>query len=422
MADTHTRILIIADNTSHLFGGEAILPLKYFTLLAQRGRDVRLVTHERNRDTLEEIIPDLMHRVTFTPDTKALQTLWRIAEPMPGVIRDHLFGNIMGLITGRLQRETAKSLVIPGTVIHQPTPVSPAAPSLIYDLGAPVVIGPMNGGMHYPPGYEDFEGRWARLFVKLGRPMAGLINRLIPGKRRAALLLAANERTAKALPSSPAPVRLLPENAVDFTMFPGLRGPRPARAPDRLSMVYMGRLVSLKALDLAFRALAMARRHNPDITITLDVLGDGPERGPLKVLMNELFLRDAVRFHGFLPQVDCATILSKSDALILPSLRECGGAVILEAQAMGLAVIATDWGGPQDYVTDETGILVPPSPRADFVDRLSHAITHLARDPALTRRMGHAGARKMGAEYDWNTRIDQIEQIYAQVRDSAPSS
>ena len=422
MTSAKPKILIIADNASHRFGGEAILPLKYFSILARRGRDVRLITHERNRDTLEEVIPDLMDRVSFTPDTPMLKLLWRIAEPMPGAIRDHLFGNLMALITGREQRRLARALVGPDTVIHQPTPVSPAAPSMIHDLGAPVIIGPMNGGMSYPPGYEDFEGRASRLFVRLGRPFSGLVNRLIPGKRRAAMLLAANERTVQALPPTPASVRLMSENAVDFDLFPGIRAARPPRAPDRLRLVYMGRLVALKALDLSFHALARARAANPDIEITLDVLGDGPERGALKVLSHELGLRDAVTFHGFVPQVDCARMLVDSDALILNSLRECGGAVILEAQAMGLAVIASDWGGPRDYVGEDTGILVPPSPRAGFEDRLADAISRLARDPELTRSLGFAGAQRVRNRFAWTKRIDQIEMIYDEVRHSARSS
>ena len=65
MTDTAPRILIVADNASARFGGEAILPLKYFTLLARRGRDVRLITHERNRDGLLALAPDLAERIVY---------------------------------------------------------------------------------------------------------------------------------------------------------------------------------------------------------------------------------------------------------------------------------------------------------------------------------------------------------------------
>lgn len=403
------RILIVADNASATFGGEAILPLKYFTLLARRGRDVRLITHERNRDGLNVLAPDLASRITYSADTAAHRLLWRIGARFPGAIRDHLFGNLMGLITGWQQRKMARALVREGQVdlVHQPIPVSPAAPSLLHGLGVPVVIGPMNGGMTYPPGYEDFEGRASRLFLGLGRPLAGLVNRLIPGKRRAALLLVANARTAAALPVTGVPVVELVENAVDFSLWPdpGLRLPH--QGPLRL--VFMGRLVDWKALDVTLQALAKVRHP-----VTLDILGDGAERPRLEALTRELGLSRRVTFHGFLPQSACAGHLASANALILSSLRECGGAVVLEAMAMGLAVIASDWGGPADYLDPGCGILVPPAPREGFAERLAEAIERLAADPDLARRMGERGAEKARSDYDWQRKIDRIEALYRQ--------
>ncbi|MCW1931874.1 glycosyltransferase family 4 protein [Pararhodobacter zhoushanensis] len=401
------RVLIVADNASARFGGEAILPLKYFTLLARRGRDVRLITHERNRAGLEELAPDLADRITYSPDTALHRWLWRIGARFPGAIRDHLFGNLMGLATGVQQRRLARGLITAGQVdlVHQPIPVSPAAPSLLHGLGVPVVIGPMNGGMSYPPGYEDFEGRASRLFVGVGRPLAGLVNRLIPGKRRAALLLVANQRTAKALPVSGPPVVELVENAVDFSLWP-----QPVDAPrdeGPLRLVFMGRLIRLKALDSVLTALVQTARP-----VTLAVLGDGPERAALEAQTRALGLTGRVTFHGFLPQTACAAHLAGADALILPSLRECGGAVVLEAMAMGRAVIASDWGGPADYLDPTCGILVPPAPREGFAQRLTMAIDILAADPAQARAMGQAGAAKVRSDYDWQKKIDTIEALY----------
>jgi len=409
-----TRILIVADNASATFGGEAILPLKYFTLLARRGRDVRLITHERNRAALSADFPDLTDRITFSPDTAAHRWLWRIGARFPGAIRDHLFGNLMGMVTGWQQRKLARQQVRDHAidVVHQPIPVSPAAPSLLHGLGAPVVIGPMNGGMNYPPGYEDYEGRAARVFVRIGRPMAGLINRLIPGKPRAAMLLVANARTAAALPMRHPQMIELVENGVDFDLWPGA-GPRPLNAgPFRL--VFMGRLIALKGLTQTLEALALARAAHPEREITLDILGDGDAAGSLRAHAQRLGLDGAVRFHGFLPQTDCARHLQNADALVLASLRECGGAVVLEAMAMGLPVIASDWGGPADYVDQSSGILVPPVPRDGFVPRLAEAIGGLATAPQTVQDMGAAGSARAREIFDWQSKIDRIEALYAQ--------
>ena len=413
------RILVVADNASATFGGEAILPLKYFTLLARRGRDVRLITHARNRDALLQAYPDLAERISFTPDTTAHRWLWRIGSRCPGVIRDHLFGNLMGLVTGWQQRALARKLVQAGSIdlVHQPIPVSPAAPSLLHGLGAPVVIGPMNGAMNYPPGYEDFEGRASHLFVALGRPLAGFINRLIPGKRRAAMLLVANPRTAAALPVRHVPVVELVENAVDFDLWAGHHRDPPQEGTFRLA--FMGRLYPLKGLAQTLVALAEARARLPDITLSFDILGDGPDLAVLQAQVADLGLEDVVTFRGFLPQHECASYLAKADALILASLRECGGAVVLEAMAMGLAVIASDWGGPADYLDETCGILVPPAPRDEFSRRLADAIVTLATTPDLRQTMGQVGAERVRKHFDWQAKIDTIETLYARALSEA---
>ncbi|WP_417587745.1 glycosyltransferase family 4 protein [Pararhodobacter oceanensis] len=414
------RILIVAENASAEFGGEAILPLKYFTLLAERGREVWLITHARNRAHLEADFPGLAARITYSPDTRLHRLLWRIGRRFPGAIRDHLFGNLMGLVTGLQQRRLARRLLRAQTIdlLHQPIPVSPAAPSLLHGLGVPVVIGPMNGGMNYPPGYADFESRAARLFVRLARPMAGLANRLIPGKRRAAMLLVANRRSAEALPLRHPNVVELVENAVDFDFWPKPRKRKLNTGAFRL--VFMGRLVALKGVAQTLEALAQVRATHPEREITLDILGDGEERAALEAQVARLGLAEAVRFHGFLPQRDCARHLQDADALVLAALRECGGAVVLEAMAMGLSVIASDWGGPADYLDSTSGILVSPVPRASFVPRLAKAISRLVDAPELVQDMGAAGAKRARQEFDWQRKIDRIEILYDRAMDGPP--
>lgn len=410
---TAPRVLVVAENASARFGGEAILPLKYFRLLRARGRDVRLITHARNRDELSAVCPDDADRIRYVEDSRLQVLVWRLGARLPRVLRDHLFGAILAWLGTRQQRRLIRDLVASGKaeVIHQPIPVSPVAPSFVHGFGVPVVIGPMNGGMRYPPGYEALESRAARMVEALGRRLGRAVNRVIPGKRRAAVLLVANARTAAALPCAHPQVIELVENGVDTAIW---TPPAPtARSVSGFRLVFMGRLVDWKALDITLQALARARAQCPDAGIGLEILGDGPERDALQAQAKALGVAEHVRFAGFLPQVECVERLRQGDALILSSLRECGGAVVLEAMSQGLPVIASDWGGPADYLDADTGILVHPAPRADFADRLAQAIVALARDPERARRMGAAGAAKVRRDFDWQHKIDRIESIYA---------
>jgi glycosyltransferase involved in cell wall biosynthesis len=415
------RVLIVAPNASSRFGGEAFLPLKYFQLLRRRRHPARLVAHHRNRANLEEVLGADIAQVDFIEDSLWHRAVWQAGRPFPAALRGAVFGTALNFVNEAYQARLIRRLVRAGEVdlIHQPIPVSPRAPSSLYGFGVPVVIGPMNGGMTYPPGYEDHESAAARRFTAAARVAAVAVNRLIPGKRRAAALLVANERTRAALPVGHHP-RVVPlvENGVDLDVWQGGAAGRPSRAPgDPFRLVFMGRLVGWKAVDITLAALAQARTAGVDAR--LDLLGDGAARPALEAQARALGLADVVRFHGFRPQAECAGILSASDALILNSLYECGGAVVLEAMGLGLPVIASDWGGPADYLDATCGILVPPAPRAAFAPRLAAAIGRLAGDPEGARAMGAAGRRRIVEEFDWEKKMDRMLALYREVLETA---
>lgn len=414
-ATTTPRVLIVAQNASAKFGGEAFLPLKYFQLLKKRGHPVTLIAHHRNKAELEALFGDWMQDILLVEDSLLHRITWAIGSRFPDRVQEVVFGNIMNLISEAYQKRLIRQMVKAGSVdvIHQPIPVSPRAPSTLYGFGLPVIIGPMNGGMNYPPGYEDLEGRRTQSMVALTRKAGAFVNRLVPGKRRAAILLVANERTAKALPVPDHPnILQLVENGVDFTTWNRPPDGDVRRDATQFRLVFMGRLIALKAVDITIAAVAQARRAGVDVRF--DVLGDGPELAALKSLSAQLGLSDAVTFHGFQPQVRCAEILLGSDALVLNSVRECGGAVVLEAMSLGLPVIAANWGGPADYLDPTCGILLDPVPRASFASRLSDAILMLARNPDHSKALGQAGAAKVRAEFDWEKKADRMLQIYAE--------
>ncbi|MEM6890493.1 MAG: glycosyltransferase family 4 protein [Pseudomonadota bacterium] len=404
-------VVIVAPNASSLFGGEAVLPVHYFRVLRSRGRKVTLIAHERNEPDLSSIFGVDCPDILYIGDTKWHRAIWRTGKLFPAQIKNKIFGAFLGLLNERFQARMIRQLVAEdrADVIHQPTPVSPKTPSSVYGFGIPVVIGPMNGGMAYPPGYEDFNGSLERYLIPGARAVSSFVNQLIPGKSQAAALLVSNKRTRAALPIRHPNVIELVENGVDLGKFKPMARGKPSPAGS-IRLVFMGRLVGWKAVDVSLQALSEARKRGVDAT--LDILGDGEEMERLKQLRDRLNLEEAVTFHGFQPQTVCAKRLSESDALILNSLFECGGAVVLEAMSIGLPVIASDWGGPADYVDQSTGILVSPCPRESFAARLADAICRLAADPQLRIDMGQAGAGQIKSTYDWDQKVSEIERIY----------
>jgi glycosyltransferase involved in cell wall biosynthesis len=98
---------------------------------------------------------------------------------------------------------------------------------------------------------------------------------------------------------------------------------------------------------------------------------------------------------------------------VLPSLFEAGGAAVLEAMAVGLPVIATNWGGPVDYVDASCGLLITPTSQAGFIQNLADAMIKLAQAPDLREQMGRNGRQRVLKYYDWEKKTDAILKIYA---------
>ena len=180
-------VAIVAENASYRFGGEASLPLHYFQHLNQRGIPTWLVAHGRTRPELEELFPEYRDRILTLPDRWVNKLLWQCMKRLPQRLASSTFGIVMGLYNQHLSRCIVADLIRTQgvTVVHQPSPVSPKAPSLLHGLGVPILIGPMNGGMEYPPAFRTEESLVTRLSVSLGRNSANLINTLFPGKKKA---------------------------------------------------------------------------------------------------------------------------------------------------------------------------------------------------------------------------------------------
>ncbi len=427
--DPSLKVLIACDHASASYGGEAILPLHHFRVLRDGGFDVWLVAHSRTRAELSALFPGET-RIRYVEETALDRWMWRIGRRLPATIGYLTTGFVSRLAVQLAQRRLVRRLVGEAgiDVVHQPIPVSPREPSLLHDVGAPVVIGPMNGDMRYPPAFGGMHLGIESAVLLLGRWAAPLLNRWMPGKRKAALLLVANERTRAALPGGLARrVEVLAENGVELDLWTRRSEPRPADAP--VTFAFVGRLIGLKAVDLLLEALAIARRRHP---MRLLVIGDGKERAALERQAGRLFgaqgaggmhsADPVVRFTGLLPQTECAERLRTADALVLPSLHDCGGAVILEAMAMELPVIATAWGGPLDYLDASCGILVAPASRTALVDGLAAAMVRLAVSPDERAAMGRLASERVRRDYDWTVKGVRMVALYREIAADTPSA
>jgi glycosyltransferase involved in cell wall biosynthesis len=183
-------------------------------------------------------------------------------------------------------------------------------------------------------------------------------------------------------------------------------------ALDGTVLVYSGRFTEVKRLQLLIRAFARASFSSPAGLVLLGGYpGEWEGEHPLDVVRDtgasNVFLA------GWRGHDELADGLNASDVVVLPSVHEQFGQVLVEGMACGLPCVAVDAHGPATIVdAGETGWLVPPDDEDALVDALEEAVN----DPDERRRRGEAAYREARAKYSWPSLVERLARVYEEVR------
>jgi glycogen(starch) synthase len=176
-----------------------------------------------------------------------------------------------------------------------------------------------------------------------------------------------------------------------------------------LKLLFVGRLVPEKGLEVALAALAYTVQELGHDGASLDIIGNGSEEyiNRLREIITSLNLREQVRLVGPLQRRQVLARYATYDSLLVPSLWvEPFGMTVVEAMARGLPVIAANHGGPAEIIADgQDGRLVPPG---DPV-ALAHALVELVSDPGLVHRMRIRALQTVRERYTLECVVDQVE-------------
>lgn len=296
-------------------------------------------------------------------------------------------------------------------VVHRLTPLSPTAPSIIARrcrrAGVPFVLGPLNGGLPWPTGFGQVrrgEREWLS-YVRDGY-------KLLPGYRstraNAAAIVSGSTATHTQLGARFWPKTVyVPENGVDPARFDLLHADAPATLP--LRVCFVGRLVPYKGADMLLAAAAELIRAG---RVAVEVIGDGLMLPALRAFAEHEALGDGVRFAGWVPHAELKHRLLQNDVFGFPSIREFGGAVVLEAMALGLVPIVVDYGGPGELVSPGTGFAVPLGARDELIARLRGVLEKLADAPHQIRPMGRRAAERVRRHFTWDAKARQVLEVY----------
>lgn len=174
-------------------------------------------------------------------------------------------------------------------------------------------------------------------------------------------------------------------------------------AKGRPLVVYVGRLIDGKGVADLLEALGWA-----SAPICLCLVGEGPRRRDLERRAAELGLSGRVRFLGGVSHPAALQALRAADVVVNPSYTEGLPTVVLEAAALGRAVVATDVGGTREIIThEETGLLVAPrEPQL-----LAKALERLACAPGDRARLGGAARRRAREAFSWDVTANRLLEL-----------
>jgi glycosyltransferase involved in cell wall biosynthesis len=377
--------------------------------------DAHLVTHWRNRENiLKAGVPESeftaidsgpVERPTYgvgkllrAGNGGGLTTLTALSA-LPYYYFEHVLWKRFGARIARREFD----------VVHRLTPLTPTTPSFLASrcarAGVPFVLGPLNGGVPWPRGFDD-----ARLKEREWLTYVRGAYKLLPGyraTRRHAAAIITGSRDTRAQISAPYQSKTvyIPENAVDPSRFDATAS-GPVALP--LRVAFVGRFTLYKGADMLLEAAAPLVRAGQ---LQLDLIGDGAQMPELRLQAAREQLPSNI-FAGWVKHGELKDRLSQSHVFAFPSIREFGGAVVLEAMALGLVPIVMAYGGPGELVSRDTGYALPMGSRAQIVAALRAALEQLIADPSGVRAMGERARQRVLRSFTWDAKAAQVVEVY----------
>jgi L-malate glycosyltransferase len=175
----------------------------------------------------------------------------------------------------------------------------------------------------------------------------------------------------------------------------------------KFTWISIGNLVYNKGFETLIKAFNLAFKNNP--SVYLNIIGDGELKSNLEKIVSNNNLDKQVKFLGRLSQTEVRDELSMADAFVLASQFETFGIVFIEAMAMGLPVVSTKCGAPEDLINDNTGLLVEVGNIEELSQALQQMYMSKKKYSAIDIRNG------IVSSYDSKIIVEKITLIYHKV-------
>lgn len=283
-------------------------------------------------------------------------------------------------------------------------------PTFMYKLKVPFIWGPIGGGEEVPVQLLKQLSIKQRIFefirraskkIPISNPWFGAIC------KNADLIITRTYDSLNCVPKKyHDKCKMMIETGIDekeFRKFEHI-GIKPSQCYE---LTYVGRLLSLKMVDIGIRAFAENLKKMPNLK--LNVVGDGETRATLENLTRELGIQKNVCFYGTKQRKEALEILARSRCLLMTSCKEGGAWVLFEAMMCGRPIICMDTAGMKVVVDSSAGIKVPVSDYDAMVSSFSKAIETMFMNPNIADQYGMEGRKLVMERHLWTRKGEMFE-------------
>jgi len=418
MSNKKLKVLLIVEQCNPDWASVPLEGYNYFKEINNLA-DVTLVTHIRNKPALEKK-PEY-EKVFYPEESKLTKQYYNIVARITanGRVNWPLYNALSYPIYEEFDRQVYQkfqSQILKGDydIVHAITPMIPRYPFKVVSVcqQTPFLLGPVNGGVPFPPGFQEVaqqEFAYLNFLRAVGR---SLVPGYVETYKKADKILAGSTYTLNLLKD----LFAIPDQRIDLFYENGIskeflnQTNIPNKDASYINLLFVGRLVPYKCADIVIESIGKLDQAIQN-KIRLKIVGDGQERNHLENRVKELNLGEIVSFAGWVNQQETLDYYRKADIFCFPSIREFGGAVVMEAMACGLPCIVANNGGIGEYVTEETGFKIEPISRDYLTQELTNKIQMLVEDERLRESMS-AKAIEKAREFEWDNKARKILEIY----------
>jgi glycosyltransferase involved in cell wall biosynthesis len=298
-------------------------------------------------------------------------------------------------------------------LIHQVTISAWWFTGYYWMFNIPIVLGPLLGGQNCPKVALSFLNFKHRIYEVARSILLYLSSRLfinsIISIKKASLVIAGNNETLKLVSK----IRYNRPTILLSTAGANFYGENNTNLVKNnvLKLLWVGLLIHRKNFGFL---LACLQKLPSDINWKMKVVGGGNLLNYWRMKTKNSSLYDKLEFVGDINFSEVSNYYKSSDIFLFPSLREGSPAVILEAMAYQLPVIAFQINGADTMLSEDCGILIPVKNKKQMIDDFVNSIKKLYENPNLRIELGKAARKKIEEDFLWEKRGIMMNKIYEQ--------